>query len=211
MRTIMMDVDGVLVRGRPQDGAQVFANIEQDLGIPHDLLQREFFKPRWAAIVTGQKALIPELSEVLAVIAPAVSAETLIDYWFLNDSRIDHEVLSAIGEFRAAGDRVYLATNQEHMRANYLMTDMGLEGQVDGIFYSAALGHRKPSREFYTLATQAVGAPLESIVLIDDTHDNVVAARDFGWSAVHWKQGMSLSKELAALVRTSYRTPALGA
>lgn len=198
MRTIMMDVDGVLVGGRPQDGAHLFTDLEQDLGIPPEVLQREFFKPRWPAIVTGQKALGPELSEVLTVIAPTVSAEALIDYWFRNDSRIDQDVLSAIGELRAAGDRVYLATNQEHMRANYLMTDMGLEGHVDGIFYSAALGHRKPSKEFYTLATEAAGALLESIVLVDDTQDNVVAARDFGWNAVHWKQGMRLSAELAA-------------
>jgi putative hydrolase of the HAD superfamily len=198
MRTIMMDVDGVLVGGRPQDGAHLFTDLEQDLGIPLDLLQREFFKPRWPAVVTGQKALLPELSEVLAVIAPAVSAEALIDYWFLNDSRIDQDVLHAIGELRAAGDRVYLATNQEHMRASYLMIDMGIEGQVDGIFYSAALGHRKPFKEFYTLATEATGAPLDSIILVDDTQDNVLAARDFGWNAVHWKQGMALSEELAA-------------
>lgn len=200
MRTIMMDVDGVLVGGRPQDGAQLFTNLEQDLGISLDLLQKEFFKPRWPAIVTGQKALVPELSEVLATIAPTVSAEALIDYWFLNDSRIDQDVLRAIGELRATGDRVYLATNQEHMRANYLMTDMGLEGQVDGIFYSAALGHRKPSKEFYALATEAAGASLDSIFLIDDTPDNVLAARDFGWNAVHWKQGMTLAEELAAFV-----------
>ncbi|GLQ55715.1 HAD-IA family hydrolase [Devosia nitrariae] len=198
MRTIMMDVDGVLVCGRPQDGAHLFTDLKQDLGIPPDVLQREFFRPRWSAIVTGQKALVPELSEVLAVIAPTVSAEALIDYWFVNDSRINQDVLRAIGELRAAGDRVYLATNQEHMRANYLMTDMGLEGHVDGIFYSAVLGHRKPSNEFYTLATEAAGTPPESIVLIDDTQDNVLAARDFGWNAVHWRPGMTLSGELAA-------------
>ena len=54
MRTIMLDVDGVLVRGRPQDGAHLFTDFESDLGIPLELLQREFFASRWSAIVTGK-------------------------------------------------------------------------------------------------------------------------------------------------------------
>lgn len=198
MRTIMLDVDGVLVCGRPQDGAHLFTDLERDLGIPLELLQREFFASRWSAIVTGQKPLMPELTEVLAKIAPSVPSQALVDYWFLNDSRIEQAVLAEVSELRSTGDCVYLATNQEHMRADYLMKVMGLGNHVDGIFYSAAVGHRKPLGEFFAHVTEAIGCARSNITLIDDTEENILAARVFGWNAVHWKPGMSVKQELAA-------------
>ncbi|MFC3704918.1 HAD family hydrolase [Devosia honganensis] len=196
METILVDIDGVLVSGRPQDGAHLFTDLERDLGIPLARLQSEFFALRWPAIVTGRKPLLPELTEVLATLAPAVSAETLIDYWFRNDSRIDRSVLAAIVALRRQGRRVYLATNQEHMRATYLMKEMGLERHVDGMFYSAAIGYRKPDEEFYRYVAAAVETPPKRTVLIDDTEANVMAARAFGWQAVHWSAGMDLIDQL---------------
>jgi len=195
----MMDVDGVLVTGRPQDGAHLFTDLETDLGISLETLRQEFFVPRWPAIVTGQKPLLPELADVLVRIAPQVSADMLMDYWFRNDSRIDTSVLAAMAELRAQGDRVYLATNQEHLRAGYLMKDMGLADHVDGIFYSAALGYRKPAPEFFARAAAGAGVPRQRIVLIDDSEENVLAARASGWAAIHWKSGMIVGEALARL------------
>ncbi|MBN9332537.1 MAG: HAD family phosphatase, partial [Devosia sp.] len=96
MKTILMDVDGVLVSGRPQDGAHLFTDLERDLGIPLPLLQSTFFKPHWPDIVTGKKDLMPELAAVLAEIAPDVPAQALVDYWFRNDSRVQPDVLEAM-------------------------------------------------------------------------------------------------------------------
>ena len=86
------------------------------------------------------------------------------------------------------------------MRADYLMKVMGLENHVDGIFYSAAVGHRKPMREFFAHATKTIACAPSSITLIDDTEENVLAARAYGWNAVHWKPEMTVKQELAALV-----------
>ena len=93
---------------------------------------------------------MPELAEVLAESAPDVGVDAFIDYSFANDSRIDSAVLDAVSEIRRRGDRVYLATNQEHMRAAYLMEDMGLREKDDGVFYSAALGYQKNRPQFYS-------------------------------------------------------------
>lgn len=123
----------------------------------------------------------------------------MIDYWFLNDSRVDQDVLEAVAELRSAGDRVYLATNEEHMRANYLMKIMGLKNHADGIFYFAALGNRKPMREFFAHATGTIACAPFSITLIENTEENVLAARAYGWNAVHWKSGVTVAQELSAL------------
>lgn len=182
----MVDVDGVLVGGRPQDGKHQFTDLEADLGVPLDRLQAEFFAPHWEAIVTGRVAMMDRLIPVLARIAPSVPAERLVDYWFGNDSRIDAEVLAVLDACRSAGCRVYLATNQEHLRARYLMEQLALAEHVDGIFYSAALGERKPGAAFFRLAAQGAGVKPEHIAFVDDSIANVEAATKAGWSAAHW-------------------------
>jgi putative hydrolase of the HAD superfamily len=199
MRTIMLDVDGVLVRGRPADGLHFSTDLENDLGVAFAALQLAFFKPHWAEIVIGRRPLRPTLDEALTRLGASVTADALVHYWFENDSRIEQQVLSAIGAHRSRGGRVFLATNQEHMRASYLMDDLGLSEHTDGIIYSAAIGHRKPSPEFYALATARSECMRSDILLVDDTLENVEAARAFGWGAVHWQDGMDAAAILSGV------------
>jgi putative hydrolase of the HAD superfamily len=192
MTVLMLDVDGVLVTGRPRDGKHLFTDLEAELGVPLERLQHEFFAVHWPAIVVGQAELEPKLSAVLARIAPQVSAAALIDYWFANDSRIDAEVLDGVDRLRTRGIKVLLATNQEHLRAKYLMKTMGLDRHVDGIVYSAALGARKPVPEFYAAAARAAGSG--DLLLVDDVRENVDAAIAAGWRGVHWTGGQVLEE-----------------
>ena len=159
LKVLMVDVDGVLIHGRPEDGLPLFTFLERDLGLRLDLLQQEFFRPYWGDIITGREALEPQLASVLERIAPHLSAATLIDYWFKNDSRLNRDLLKELGILRESGITFFLATNQEHMRARYLMEQAGLGAHFDGIIYSAALGHRKPSPDFFRLATERCRRP----------------------------------------------------
>ncbi|MBB4573060.1 HAD-IA family hydrolase [Rhizobium lentis] len=198
MQVLMVDVDGVLIHGRPADGLPHFTYLERDLGLRPDLLQRAFFQTCWNDIVVGREALEPRLSAVLAKIAPHLSAATLIDYWFENDSRLDLNLLEDLAALRQSGVALFLATNQEHRRARYLMEEAGLGAHVDGIIYSAALGHRKPSPDFFRLATERAGALPGEIGFIDDMAENIEAAWQFGWSAAQWTAGARLHETLSA-------------
>ncbi|UIK05801.1 HAD-IA family hydrolase [Neorhizobium galegae] len=197
MKILMVDVDGVLVDGRPSDGLPFATDLERDLGLPVDVWQREFFKPFWPDVVTGREPIEPRLTAVLREIAPHLEAETLLQYWFENDSRLDQTLLDDLAVVRKTGIALYLATNQEHRRAAYLMDGLGLARHFDGIFYSAKFGHRKPAQDFFRLATAEVGASPEDIVFLDDTLENVEAARLFGWNAVYWTTGMTLETAIA--------------
>ncbi|KAB1089160.1 HAD-IA family hydrolase [Neorhizobium galegae] len=197
MKILMVDVDGVLVHGRPADGLPFATDLERDLGLSLDVWQREFFKPFWPDIVTGREAIEPRLTAVLREIAPHLEAETLLRYWFENDSRLDGTLLDDLAVFRETGLALYLATNQEHRRAAYLMDEFGLARHFDGMFYSAKFGHRKPAQDFFRLATAETGASPDEILFLDDTLENVEAARVFGWKAVHWTAGMTLEAAIA--------------
>ncbi|MBX4940175.1 HAD-IA family hydrolase [Rhizobium binae] len=201
MKVLMVDVDGVLIHGRPTDGLPHFTYLERDLGLRLDLLQQAFFQTCWNDIVIGREALEPRLSAVLAEIAPHLSAATLIDYWFENDSRLDLNLLEELAALRQSGVALFLATNQEHRRARYLMEEASLGAHVDGIIYSAALGHRKPSPDFFRLATERVGALPGEIGFIDDMAENIEAARQFGWNAAQWTADTTLAGAFPGLRR----------
>lgn len=183
---LMIDVDGVVVRGRPDDGQPWNSRLDVDLGVDAEEVQQEFFRPYWDNVVTGKISLHDCLGPVLERIAPRLSCEELIAYWFENDARIDSRLLQEIGALRAQGINAYLATNQEHNRAAYLMDKLGLAGHFDGIYYSADLGHQKPDVAFFRNVEKEVGIPAQSLFLIDDSFANIEAAKRIGWKAALW-------------------------
>ncbi len=205
-KCLMLDVDGVLVFGRPSDGLHWTAGLLDDLGVsPRDLVQ-SFFRAGWQDVVVGRKELLPTLQEALGEIAADVTAESLISYWHEMDSRVIQPVLSDVRVARRQGVPVHLATNQSHSRADYLQNTMGLIREVDGIIYSAKAGYQKPEAEFYKFAEKKTGYQPEELLMVDDTIENIEAAIAAGWSAVHWKEGDSLS----AIVERNFASAKFG-
>ena len=188
---LMVDVDGVVVRHPDPSGWS--ARIEEDLGIPHQALQARFFKPCWDDVVHGRTPLRDRLGPVLAEIAPHVSCNQLIRYWFEGDAHLDEALLLQLAEVRASGVPLHLATVQEHERASYLWDTLKLREKFDDIHYAAQLGVSKPSQEFYAAVEQRVGLPPSVIAFIDDTEKNVEAARARGWRAALWTPDATLS------------------
>lgn len=191
IKALMVDVDGVLVDGRPEDGRHWHTSVEEDLGFTSDALHEQFFAPYWENIVLGRAGLMEHLMPALQKIAPHVSPAEFVSYWFERDSRLVSPFLAELSLFRSAGIRVYLATNQEHLRAAYLMEKLGLAEHVDGIFYSARLGAKKPDVKFFAKVQAAVGLCGEEMLLVDDSRQNVEAALKAGWQALHWTKQSS--------------------
>ena len=183
---LMVDIDGVVVIGRPADGAHWKTGLEVDLGISAADLKQHFFQPFWAQIVTGQLPLRPTLAGALAKCAPHLDATRLIGYWFSHDARLDRAVLGHLAAARARGLKAYFATNQDHERARYLWQELGLARHGDGMIHSARLGVAKPDPGFFEGAARITGAGPAQHLLIDDSAANVSAAHAAGWQALHW-------------------------
>lgn len=183
---LMLDVDGVVISGRPEDGRPWSTSLATDLGIDPTRLQTAFFRPYWAEIVTGKRGLAETLAHCLPRLGARITAAEFMAYWFARDARLDATVLDDVARLRARGMAVYLTTNQDHLRAAYLMQHLGLQAHVDGMVFSAALGVRKPDSAFFSAAAAQVGFAPASLVLIDDTRANITAARRAGWRARLW-------------------------
>lgn len=88
IKALMVDVDGVLVDGRPEDGLHWATSLEADLGFTAGALHEHFFVPHWEDIIVGRGDMMRSLAAALKTVAPHVTATQLRDYWFANDARL---------------------------------------------------------------------------------------------------------------------------
>jgi putative hydrolase of the HAD superfamily len=194
-KAIMVDVDGVLIVHPDPRGWT--ANLARDLGITPHALQSRFFNLHWDDVVHGRAALRERLIPALAEIAPSVTCDTFIEYWFSNDAHIDRRLLAQLETFRCEGIEVHLATVQEHERARYIWEQLDFRSTFDKMHYAAALGCSKPSASFYRSIERAVDLSPEAIFFIDDNAANVESAVACGWAAALWT-GEKTLRELIA-------------
>lgn len=183
-RVLMVDVDGVLVHA--QRGAHWSDSLEADLGLSREMLDQAFFTPHWKDVMLGRADLHARLTPVLAEIAPHLSAQRLVDYWFAADARLDQTLLADLAILRAQGLILHLATVQEHHRARYLWETLGLKRGFDAMHYAAELGCAKPDPAFYQAIEARTGYRPEDLALLDDRPANVEAARARGWGGILW-------------------------
>lgn len=191
--TLLMDVDGVIVRGAI-GGGHWSDGLNEHFDFDAACLRKHFFSKHWARVVIGQADAIPCLKQALNEIGSKATAQQVQAFWFQTDASLNRDVLDWIDRQRHTGRRVLLATNQDHDRAAYLMKVLGLEQHCDGIYHSAALGMAKPNRGFFDAIQQTEGKPPAQLTLIDDTAANVAAAMDAGWRAVHFTDAGDLTE-----------------
>ncbi|MDD9899671.1 MAG: HAD-IA family hydrolase, partial [Alphaproteobacteria bacterium] len=79
--------------------------------------------------------------------------------------------------------RLFIATNQEHNRAAYLMKELGFEKVFEDIFHSARIGIAKPDPAYYAHVSNLLPASTMPPIFFDDTPAVVEGARAHGWDA----------------------------
>jgi putative hydrolase of the HAD superfamily len=188
-RALLFDVDGVVVHGfhaRPERRRRWDETLRQDLGInPSAFIQHFIRGPFEREVLLGHRSLISALEEVLPKLGYAGSPMTLIDYWLRRDSQLNFQLLDLIARLRRAGvGPIYLATNQEHLRAFHLWSTLGLRLSFDDIFYAARLCAAKPHPAFFSAIERQIGRQTEPPLFFDDSETVVAAARAHGWDAV---------------------------
>lgn len=190
----MLDVDGVLVRPRPGGWA---TDLQADLGLSPAALAEHFFKAHWDDVVMGRAGLHARLAPVLARIAPHLSSQQLVAYWFEKDAILDQTLLDDLAAVRATGAALHLATVQEHLRADHLWTTLGFRERFDAMHYAAELGCRKPDLAFFAKVGARTNLAPHEMLLIDDKAENVEAAIAAGWGGALWDGTERLAQVLA--------------
>lgn len=143
----------------------------------------EFFRGPFQKCLVGEAELSREVGPYLARWGYGGATATFIQDWFALDTAFDTELLQLVHAVRDQGIRVYVASNQEQLRARYLTDTLRMSDYFDGLFFSSHLGFRKPDPEFYLSITERLRCEPGEILFFDDTVASVEAARAFGWRA----------------------------
>ena len=182
---VVWDFDGVL-NANIVDGRFIWAdNFERDIGQSLESFTRAIFNAEFDRILRGEKDLLAHVSAWLTAVACARSPESILRYWFESDSHVDLELLAVMERVAAAGGKNIIATNNELRRASYIEKEMGFGSRVERIFASGRMRCLKPEAKFFREVTRERVSP-GRVILIDDNHQNLRAARDLGWHTHHF-------------------------
>ena len=187
-RAVIFDVDGVLVHGyhaRP-DLHETFDDKLRGLGINADRFQREFIHDIFMKrVLIGEVPMVEALDRRLRAFGYKGSTMTVLDLWMSHDCFPNSTMIETVQKLKGHREiRLYLATNQDHSRAQFLWQSLGLKDIFEDMFYSARFGRTKAHKKFYEMAEERMPSSDLPPLFFDDTPKVVDAARKHGWEAV---------------------------
>jgi putative hydrolase of the HAD superfamily len=177
IKVVVMDADGVIVHGK-----SFKEKLELEYGITPETTA-DFFTDEWFQCLAGDADLKKSVAPHLETWGWKKGVEQFVREWFTFEHNINEELIKYIQELRKKGIKVYVGTNQETYRTEYMLSIMGFAYTFDGMFSSAHLGAVKPAHEFFTKVYAGVGTgvAMNEVLVWDDLQSNVDAAREFGF------------------------------
>ena len=182
LKVLLVDVDGVLVVP-PRLFSHIYAE-ENSMGAAQI---EPFFHGVFREATIGKADLKELIAENRDVWNWSGDPAALLERWFEAENHIDQTLLAILVKLRQIGILVYLATDQEKYRADYLRRVM-FPDDFDGMFVSCELGITKASPKYFEvvlakLQQQYPDLMAEDVMFIDDREANIESARIAGLRA----------------------------
>ncbi|MCV6599888.1 MAG: hypothetical protein OIF36_05395 [Alphaproteobacteria bacterium] len=192
---IFFDIDGViLLKNKNYD-----VLIKEKLDICQSDFKKYFFdKEDWHIYaMVGKKPVKPILIKAIEDMKRKdLTTNSLINFWLENRYFIDSRVLKVIDDLKGKGFKIYLATDQSHIKMNYLCNKYNFEKIFEGIFYSAGIGYRKKSKHFWNYIKHNTDIDFDESLFIDDVNDNIKVANSCGIKGYLYKDFTTADIEL---------------
>lgn len=183
--TILIDFDGVL---RHWSGTEV-KDAEAMLGLDSGTLFTWAFSPQLLIpAITGTISHEEWHERVYSKLAHLYDdniASQLVAAWDTASWEIDTHFLRGLQQL-APTCKLVLVTNATS-RLDSDLRKVGLESTFDGVVNSSHIKVAKPEPHFFEKALSVAGSKVSNTVFIDDSLDNVNAARSMGIASIHHK------------------------
>lgn len=187
IKTIFFDFGGVIIQ--PPKKRRI-DRLKKLLGIDiHPEMQKMFENP-------NQSKLVQDIC--LGILPEEKLWEIMADKWQVKPALIQHlrksleskrHLNKPLIKFMAECQRQYSTAILSNAgdQSRRLMEDVfHLDDYVDDIIISAEEGVIKPDPKIYWIALERLEAKPETSLLLDDTQENVFAARDIGMKAIQF-------------------------
>ena len=196
IRGLVFDFGGVIVNMR----WDVARQIEKEYGFEKTTLTRSLYdNEHWREVEVGRgdieawrQASHRRLEELAGRELPL-----LHEQWRQSWGPI-RENLGLIRALRPPY-KTSILSNADISLEERLKDGMNIHHWFDDVISSAAVGLAKPDHAIYRLAAERLALDVEECLFIDDMERNVVAAREVGMAAVHFRvhEGDNLAEQLA--------------
>ena len=126
----------------------------------------------------------------------ATSAGIAVEATLYNDLPVGFRLQAAAGR----GFRMAILTNNVREWEELWRAKLPLDEIFEVIVDSAFVGMRKPDPPIYELTVERIGAGLGAAdcLFVDDVEPNVIAARELGMTAIHFRSSEQAIPEIEA-------------
>jgi epoxide hydrolase-like predicted phosphatase len=118
------------------------------------------------------------------------------DFWA--GDVLDVDMVSAVRALQTSYQTAMISNATDSLRED-LETKHGIADAFDLIVISAEEHVMKPAPDIYERTLRKLGRGAEEAVFVDDFERNIKAASDLGMAVLHYRPGVDLVAELAAL------------
>ncbi len=196
IKAVIWDVGGVIVRTvDPSPRIELAA----ELGVSPETLNTLFFSgPEGARAQKGELSVGGLLASVRQHLGLAPEEfPDLLERFFRGD-QVDYALVDFIRSLKPRYKTGIISNawrNLEHMLETW-----GIRDAFDVVVGSGDEGIMKPDPQIYQLALQRLGIRADEAVFIDDFIENVEAARNLRFRAVHFKDREQALAELGSIL-----------
>lgn len=191
-KAILFDADGVLIH------AERFSiRLEREYGISTDMTL-PFFKGVFQKCLIGQADLKKTIASYLPQWGWKGTVDEFLKCWFESEHKIDAELVEFIKQLKSQGMRVYIATNNETHRTEYLIHEMGFGEVFDKVYGSGHMGFKKPDHQFFDHIIKEQSLVPEETLFVDDDRENIESARELGLHAMLYTNLEDLKQKVAS-------------
>jgi putative hydrolase of the HAD superfamily len=118
--------------------------------------------------------------------------------------RLNFDMWRWIRRLKSSGKVLTLLSNMPHDLARYHERS-SVHDNFHHTFFSCDIGMAKPDPDIYRFVQETTGIAPQNTLLLDDTAENIAAAREAGWEAVQFRS----LEQTAILLGKKYDLPAI--
>lgn len=189
--TVIFDLGGVLLRTEDREPR---TRLAERLGMTYEELEGAVYGSREP--MRGEISAEDHKRSVLKNLGLPEDSMDEFGKGFWGGDRLDGKLVDFIRGLRGDYSTALLSNAWDDLRP-LLVNVWRIADAFDHIFISAEMGLAKPDPRIYQAVSAEIGKEPSELVFVDDFIENIQAAREEGWNAIHFRSREAALAELA--------------